>query len=170
MIGSAQADDIRVASWRFQGDGQSASADLLGADVIAFQGAANPQAVRKLFKASDFHMVFSRQLLQRLRNDKAAGSSGFGYTGLLVRRSSGLRVMQVMQLQEAAKAADAPAAKQVGPANFWQSGWRLTAGRSGCCRRKQLLAAVSSRPRKQKVARNWRGRPNRSASSPMSAN
>ncbi len=118
MIGSAQADDIRVASWRFQGDGQSVSADLLVADVIAFQGAANPQAVRKVFKAGDFHMVFSRQLLQRLRDDKAAGSSGFGYTGMLVRRRSGLKVVQVMQLQEAAIAADGAAAKQVGPATL----------------------------------------------------
>ena len=124
-VPAVAGEPIRIASWKVpalahaaggapSGDAAGGPRDLdairaesaaLGADVIALQAVGSPQAVRQLFPASDFHLVFSRQLLQHVSEDPRAldrVGRGGGYTAIAVRRGKDVRVQRIEQLGELA--------------------------------------------------------------------
>lgn len=111
---SSLARAVTLASWHMDGDGAAGPpADLPAADIIALQGAASPGAVRALFPAGVYHLVFSRQVLRTLPDLDQIGepmaqlsqAHEERYTAFVVRRASDLRVLARADIADLAIAA-----------------------------------------------------------------
>lgn len=126
LLGSAPAgaaEQLRVAAWsiadlwhepgkalRHVGASQPAgrgAADYaalkrtgatLDADVIALHSVGSPQAVRRVFAAADYHLVFSKSLHRRFAADRRAfydPARRGAYSAVVVRRERAVRVIGV---------------------------------------------------------------------------
>lgn len=127
----AAAETLRVASWHLEelwhepgkplhsrpGQATSSVRDTAGfarlhdvgfelqADVIALQSVGSPQAVRRVFPASIYHLIFSKQLSSRFAESPDAlddPTRRSTYTAIVVRRSRLVRVQRVVQIADLA--------------------------------------------------------------------
>lgn len=119
---AARGEEFRIASWRLtdlwhepgrplrngspvRGAGGfaelRAAAAALDADVVALHAVGSPQAVRRVFPATDYYMVFSPVLRDRVLADPRALSDPRRrsvYVAIVVRRDRGIRVRYVERM------------------------------------------------------------------------
>lgn len=139
---SGRADDYRIASWRITDlwhepgralrvstgaispiRGESDFRQLrragaeLDADVVALHSVGSPQAVRRVFPATEYHLVFSRQLRDRVLSDARALTEQrlrSTYAAFVIRRNRDIRVRHVEQLPSIAGASATEPAPSAG--------------------------------------------------------
>lgn len=72
----------------------------VGADIFAVQGAGSPAALRRIFPARKFHVIFSRQLIRDLTHGAldTGPRSARGYTAIVFRKRRHLRPRAVRQV------------------------------------------------------------------------